>query len=232
MVWQSALGLVFPTFCAACGARVIDRLLPLCTPCLRGMPRAEADVIRTQFDRLPAEAGRPDSTFAMWTFVKGGAIQHLQHALKYGNRPLYGHDLGRLLAPALAEHLNSQMADFRIDGIVPVPLHPARLLERGYNQSQYLAEGIAAGLALPPPAQVLRRGRRTRTQTTLGVAARWGNVAGAFETASPLPDGLENVVLVDDVLTTGATASAAAVALRVAGVRHVHLATLAFAASG
>ena len=200
------------------------------------MPRAEAEVIREQFDRLPPEAGRPDATFAMWTFVKGGAIQHLQHALKYGNRPMYGHVLGRLLAPALTDHLRSQPGNplerHPNVGIVPVPLHPARLLERGYNQSQYLAEGIAAGLGLPPPLPLLRRGRRTRTQTTLGVDARWDNVAGAFEATFLDVGSLETIVLVDDVLTTGATASAAAVALRDAGVRTVHLATLAFAAAG
>jgi predicted amidophosphoribosyltransferase len=230
MLWQSSLGLLFPVFCSACGARVIERVLPLCTPCLRSMPRADADAIRAQFDRLPAEAGRPDSIFAMWAFVKEGAIQHLQHALKYGNRPLYGYELGRLLAPALADHLRSQITEFRIDAIVPVPLHPARRLERGYNQSQHLAEGIAAGLALPPPISLLRRGRRTRTQTTLGVAARWENVAGAFETASTPPGAQNTALLVDDVLTTGATASAAVAALRNAGIQNVYLATLAFAA--
>ena len=112
------------------------------------------------------------------------------------------------------------------DRIVPVPLHRQRRLERGYNQSERLAAGLAAVLELPVEAERLTRPRPTRSQTALSKPERWRNVEAAFAVPDPGGVGGQRVLLVDDVLTTGATAVAAARALRSAGAV-VDLAVLA-----
>jgi ComF family protein len=115
-----------------------------------------------------------------------------------------------------------------LDAIVPVPLHRTRRLERGYNQSAALARGLAEHLDAPCRPAWLTRPRPTRSQTHLSRRERWQNVAGAFDVPQPLPNGCA-LLLVDDVLTTGATVTAAARVLRRAGAGSVHLATLAMA---
>jgi len=105
--------------------------------------------------------------------------------------------------------------------IVPVPLHPWRLWKRGFNQSASLGEVLSrlSGVPLVPPC--LRRTRRTRSQTRMTTRQRFQNVANAFETASPLAVRNKRVLLIDDVMTTGATLCAAAQALRKAGATTV-----------
>ncbi len=103
--------------------------------------------------------------------------------------------------------------------LVPVPLHPIRRRERGYDQAQILAQAVAKTLDLPCATQGLRRTRPTRQQATLDVGDRLTNVAGAFE-GSSLVDG-ESILLIDDVLTTGATLESAAQSARMAGAESV-----------
>ena len=130
--------------------------------------------------------------------------------LKYGQRPRYGRLLGRSLAAL-------DLPD--VDALVPLPLHRTRFLERGYNQSEEIALGLAEVRALPCCADLLARTVATATQTTRTRAGRAENLAGAFA-ASPEAAGLR-LLLVDDVVTTGATARAAAAALADAGAAWV-----------
>ncbi|MEM8600325.1 MAG: phosphoribosyltransferase family protein [Bacteroidota bacterium] len=150
---------------------------------------------------------------ALWTYDERGTVARLQQRLKYGNRPHLGDALGRWLAESLPE------ASF--DLVVPVPLHGQRLLARGYNQSARLARGAASARELPYHEGLLRRARPTRTQTKLGHGERWDNVRGAFvlPSASTEEGQIEgrHVLLVDDVMTTGATLAAAALPLVDAG---------------
>jgi predicted amidophosphoribosyltransferase len=177
-------------------------------------------------DRVPPDEGHAS---ALWTFDAGGTIRRLQHALKYGNRPGLGVALGGLMGRAL----RGEGAPV-YDAVVAVPLARARVLERGYNQSHQLALGIAAALAdatppAPPVPGWLRRARATRSQTALSAARRWANVDGAFALGAGADVAGRRVLLVDDVLTTGATGTAAAAPVVAAGA-HVDLAVLALAA--
>jgi ComF family protein len=107
------------------------------------------------------------------------------------------------------------------DALIPVPLHPGRFQERGFNQSEELARALARRIDRPVLKKALRRARPTEPQTTLNTAARQRNVRGAFDAAqTPLP---RRVVLVDDVITTGATTAEASRALIRAGVEHVEV---------
>jgi ComF family protein len=164
--------------------------------------------------------------YAHWMFDKTGVVQLLHRNLKYGNRPLSGQALGR----QIGKSLRASFSDDRLpDRIVPIPLHRRRFYERGYNQSFALAQGIRSATGIPLAANALFRRVHTQTQTGLGQFDRWKNVASAFEVQAPEVLSGRHVVVVDDVLTTGATLLAASNKLLEAGAHAVSFATLAFA---
>jgi ComF family protein len=186
------------------------------------MDAAPAMNVAARIDRLPADWGTVLGAHAMWVFDKGGALQSVQHALKYGDRPRYGVALGELLGSSY------RRAGWPTpDAVVPVPLHRLRLLERGYNQAEMLARGVARTLETDVLPRLLTRPHATRSQTDLSRDERWTNVSTAFESARTLDGG--TYLVVDDVLTTGSTAMACAQALRTAGAEAVTIATLCLA---
>jgi ComF family protein len=152
-------------------------------------------------------------------------------ALKYGRRAAIARPLGRLLAETggrltAAAGGAGEPGDV-LDAIVPVPLHPGRAAERGFNQAELLAQPCAARWGIPLLTRALGRLRPTPPQTELDAAARRANVAGAFGVSRPEEVAGRRLLLVDDVLTTGATAGAAARALRAAGAASVAVLVLA-----
>lgn len=216
------LDVLYPPRCLGCSGRPESPSLPLCPACLRQLDPAPPMNVAARIDRLPAAWGTVQGAHAMWVFDKAGALQAVQHALKYGDRPAYGVALGDLLGTS---YLRAGWP--APDGVVPVPLHRLRLLERGYNQAEMLARGVASACTATLHTELLVRPRATRSQTTLSRDARWDNVSRAFEVTKPLDGG--TWLVVDDVLTTGATAMTCALALREAGAEHVTIATLCLA---
>ena len=211
---RALLALVYPPLCLGCEARLPDPepAASLCDACFHALPRADAALLRDRLASVPGGRDPFEHVFALWIFDEGGAIQHVQHAVKYRNRPTLGLRLGVLIGQGL--HDAGTPAP---DLVVPIPLHRVRALERGYNQSERLARGIAEALGAPVEGGVLVRGRATRTQTALDKQARWRNVSGAFKVATPSAVAGRRVLLVDDVMTTGATVVAAAEPLVAAG---------------
>ncbi len=221
-VWAGLLDLVYPPCCLHCGSRTPTPSDPLCSRCLTRLERASTRAVTEHIARLPAPVEALDRAAALWRFDKDGALQRVQHALKYGNRPRYGVILGQLLAACVD-------APDALDAIVPIPLHRARRYERGYNQSSMLARGLAAAVRVPVREAWLARPVPTRSQARLPRPKRWENVARAFDVPDLAAVRDARVLLVDDVLTTGSTAVAAAAALKAAGAARVELGALAFA---
>jgi ComF family protein len=138
-----------------------------------------------------------------------------------------GEALAELLGQCWAERETTRFGALRADAVVPVPLHFWRRMGRGYNQSEALSRGLARRLGLPCEAGWLQRVRHTPRQTGQSAAGRLKNVRGAFALGPRAQVAGRCLLLVDDVMTTGATASEAARVLRANGARHVAVAVLA-----
>lgn len=203
---DKVLGLIFPDRCAGCG-RVGALLCPSCCATLRPYPASE---------RLHLH-GIDEVRIA---FIFEGALRQAIHQLKYQRVRRMAEPLGTLLASHVHAH------PLPSDALIPVPLHPHRLRERGFNQSELLAHGVAQACGTLLHTAGLVRSRNTAHQMELDFLARQENVRGAFVWHSPSPPPVR-VLLVDDVLTTGATMSACAEALRAAGTREVRALVLA-----
>jgi ComF family protein len=231
------LDLVFPAICPVCATRSdAPGHRPFCAPCWTALPIGVGPgcpVCGEPFpglgSGLPCEACRrapPPYAFARAVAPYQDGMRDAIHALKYGARSVVATPLARLLAEAGPGVLPAPPGEWA-DGLVPVPLHPARLAERGFNQAELLAAPCGVAWRRPVLGRALIRTRATRPQTDLDAAARRANVRDAFRVARPAEVEGRRLLLVDDVLTTGATARAAARALRAAGATAVGVLTLA-----
>jgi len=216
-------GFALPQRCPGCGVPAGSRRL-LCEGCLARIPRLQAPLCARCLaaGREPGGCRRHRAfpVFAAWVYDERAAA--IVHALKYADRPALAAPLGGTLAAAL------HGAWRRPDLVLEVPLHAARLRERGYNQAAHLADGLAESLGAPRIEAALRRTRATRPQARLGQSQRRANVAGAFEVTRARRLAGRRVLVVDDVMTTGATLEACLAALEGAGARAAGV-TLAWA---
>ncbi len=214
----------FPGCCPGCRAR----LHPgehICFTCMHNVEPPAPGILEKHLTRLPVPSPF-ERVFSLGYFRHESRLQRLHQALKYGNRP----HLGRILGSWIGKALLRQWPDIRVEVIIPVPLSRIRYLERGYNQSAWLARGISDILRVPVCTDMLIRHRATRTQTRLNRQARWENVRNAFSVRPEHLPPVEAMLLVDDILTSGATATAAALTLKHESNARFYLATLGFAA--
>ncbi|MGI4873993.1 MAG: ComF family protein [Janthinobacterium lividum] len=220
--------LFFPRPCLACTEPLVSGEQHLCTTCRAELPYtdyhllplAENPLARRFWGKLPVAY-----TLSYLRFLRHGRVQQLLHQLKYQGQQQVGVALGQLYGAELqAAGLHTTF-----DVVVPVPLHRRKLARRGYNQADAFAEGMAQALSCPRAADALRRTEHTASQTRKSRTQRWQNVATVFEVAQPQAIAGRHILLVDDVLTTGATLEACGAALLAAGARAVSIATIAAA---
>lgn len=182
---------------------------------------------------IPADDLHISSFRAVWAVTDDSPIRHAIHAVKYGHRKRLAYELGKLVAESVSESVSESarqglLKDSLRDlhAVTFIPIHAARRRERGYNQAELIARGVADALGLPL-LDVMRRTRYTGTQTALSEQQRLVNLQNAFIVHRP--DLIRNarILLIDDVLTTGATLNTAAEALLMAGARRVDALTIA-----
>lgn len=202
---ESILHVVFPHVCDGCGSDLLNIESRLCIRCLSNLPEtnfeihANNPVEKDFWGRLPIV-----NASAHLYFTKESLVQHLMHQLKYrGNKEL-GVQLGRIMGNAL---LNSnRFTD--IDALIPLPLFPSKEKKRGYNQAKVLCDGIAEILRIPVLSNVITRPQHTETQTKKGRIERWKNIEGKFRLVDADTIRNKHLLLIDDVVTTGATLEA------------------------
>jgi ComF family protein len=201
-IFYDFISLIFPRVCTACGKPLFKFENVICTFCEQNLPRTnfheEKDnpVSRTFWGRVNLE-----NAAAMLYFNKGSKVQTLIHKLKYKGKKEVGIRIGEIYGKDLRE--SELYKD--VDIIIPVPLHLAKQRKRGYNQSEMIAIGLGKSFNKFVDTQTLKRVKHTETQTKKSRIKRWENVKEIFEVKNT--DGFKNkhILLVDDVLTTGAT---------------------------
>ena len=197
--------LYFPKNCPACGRPLKLFGANICSRCSHNLPEThffEAPgnpIEKIFYGRLPIDAGA-----AAWYFHKNTALQALLFQLKYKSNKEVGLFIGKQMGSLLAA--SDRFAG--IDALIPVPLHPQALSKRGFNQAALICEGISQVWHKPVYTSVIVRNKRTSTQTKQTRAERWENMENAFTINDPASITGKHVLLIDDVITTGATVEA------------------------
>ena len=220
--------LFYPKTCPFCGRYISRRDITtehidfICADCLRRLPRTEQDEIADNGTEMALLNGASSLSVARksmhlvraWAYLffeKQHPIQHVIHRMKYADEPELGY---RLAQQAVLSCKDEDFFD-EIDLIIPMPLHPKRLRERGYNQSEYIARGISSITGLPIDTTHVTRVRNTPKQALQDGDGRKTNVADAFSVNHPEQLYHKHILLVDDLITTGETIKACLRAMRV-----------------
>ena len=210
-IFQGISSLLFPVMCIVCKRRMDETQSLVCESCWQNLAYLSSDIIKSK----PV----PDNIDMMIpVFVFDESVQTIIHFLKYNGFKSLGIELGK----RVSTKVKNRIPVFKETVLIPVPLHPVKFRERGYNQSYYIAIGIAEILGLTIHRCLLKRIKNTETQTKLSATERQQNMQDAFEIADGVDlSGIHCAVLIDDVFTTGSTLNSAAGVLKKRGVKEV-----------
>ena len=209
-MFKSLLNLFFPPTCAGCKTILIANENVICTSCRHEMPltqhhlNPENDAYKKFYGRIPVE-----HVSALVYFHKKGIVQELIHSLKYRGQEA----IGTVLGEWYAEELKSSQLLQTVDAIIPVPLHPKKLRERGYNQVTEFGNALAKSLQIPLNTSILFRQVYSKTQSKKNRLGRTEGIDTIFDVSFDEKDHNKHFLLIDDVITTGATLEVCAKAL-------------------
>ena len=224
-IQESFFHLLFPHVCSGCGNDLLSEESMLCMRCVDAMPETNFDIhpnnpVEKKFwGRLQLVAAT-----AQYYFTKESLMQLLMHQFKYKNNKDLGLQLGRMMGESL-----KRSNRFNVDALIPLPLFPAKEKKRGYNQATILCNGMAEYMNIPVLNDVIIRPQFTETQTRKGRIERWLNMEGKFILKNPEAISNKHILLVDDVVTTGATLEACGTELLKAENVRLSIATMCYA---
>ena len=224
MKWISDLiELIFPRHCHVCGEVLSRQEQDMCLDCLYKLPKIEkihlSELEKVFWGRFDVER-----VTAYFYYQKESPYNRLLHKMKYGSHP----EVGMRLALMAAEQLSKEGFFDGIDAIVPLPLSKKKRRQRGYNQCDYIAEGLSQITGIPVLKDCVVRNKSNETQTHKTRDERWRNVEGIFSLANPeLIEG-KHILLIDDILTTGATLTNCAIAIKSGCNCRISVFTLAY----
>ncbi|MFR9649612.1 MAG: ComF family protein [Rikenellaceae bacterium] len=204
-IFAPIISLIWRRSCAVCGCDLEDYEEFLCIDCTIRMPRTNFHKLpnNPMAERLRSLSPAINHAAALFHFYQKSDWQSFIHSVKYYN----GWRSGYLMGYHYGRELSNEAIYSDIDVVIPVPLHPIRRMKRGYNQSEYIAQGIAKALGVKLQRHALRRLRNNPSQTKHATYERWHNVDALFALNKRLLRGTTHILLVDDVFTTGATIS-------------------------
>ncbi len=225
-MFRSFVQLLFPRVCLACNAPLMQNEKHLCANCLLDLPQTrfhlqqENALEKSFWGRLPI-----NRAYAFLYFKKGGCTQHILHHIKYKGNTELALFMGKLYGSILQE------AGISPDAVAAIPLHASKQRKRGYNQSQLIAQGLSEGLGIPDISSGLKRNRPTETQTRKSRFDRWQNVEEVFGINDTRLFANKHILLVDDVITTGATIEACGHIILEAPGSSLSIASIAYAST-
>lgn len=221
---QVVKDVLFPPTCILCREKLKQSHSIICLTCELNLPLSFRQHGVQPIERALWGRVRLEWASALYAFSKGSSTQELLHFLKYNSQPETVHAFGQKMGKAIASRTELKKPDV----IVPVPLHRKKRKQRGYNQAEELADGVAAVLKCKHRPFLLSREDHAASLTQLGRTDRWQRISRAYQLKEEV-EGIDHALLIDDVLTTGATIEVCANLLHEAGVSRVSVATLAFA---
>lgn len=204
------INLFFPKVCSGCHSLLLQNETVFCTVCRHEMPLTQYH-LNPKNEAVKKFYGKIDVQFAsaFLYFNKKGMVQELIHNLKYK-----GHqEIGTVLGNWYAEDLKELQLEIPFDAVIPVPLHKRKFKERGYNQVTTFGKAIASGFEIPFAENILIRKLYTKTQSKKNLLGRSENIENIFDVKFNESDHNKHFLIVDDVLTTGATLEACSKAL-------------------
>ncbi len=226
-MFKDFLNLIFPQVCVVCGGNLLSQEELCCTYCQMQLPKTNFHLLDDNplMNRFYGKVPISD-VFSYLKFVKGGMAQTLMHQFKYEQRL----QVGEVLARWFVYDLMKEGKLRNIDLIVPVPLHKRKLKQRGYNQSHIFGQAMAKEAKIAYCDQLLVRTVNTSAQALQkDKLSRWKNVDGNFAVNAAEEIAHQHILVVDDVLTTGATLEASCLPLLEGGAKAISFATLAVA---
>jgi ComF family protein len=219
------ISLFYPEVCLCCGESLAAQEEFVCTMCIFKLPKTN---FHTQTDNTLSKvfAGRAEvNAAAAWCYYqKGNSVQDLVHELKYKGKKELGISIGKWYGHDLKQSASYE----KIEVVVPVPLHKKKLKRRGYNQSAYFAKGLAESMKIVCLEDGLMRTIDTETQTRKSRYSRWENVKDIFSANKVEELRGKHVLLVDDIITTGATIEACVHTLKAIPVASVSIASIGY----
>jgi len=236
--WDAFLSLLYPSPCRVCQGPLVSprslicgncwdriRLIepPFCPRCGIPFPGGEKEIVPSDFQCGDCRRQEPPFYQARSLGYYEGTLREAIHLFKFGKRQELGSHLGSLMV----EHFPADWDPSCIDLVLPIPLHPRRQRERGFNQSLLLARFLAASLEIHLQPRLMSRTRATLPQSDLPRSQKFENLKGAFEVRRPEEIANKGVLLVDDIMTSGATMREASEMLLEAGAEKVFVYTLA-----
>lgn len=206
-----------PRVCASCKKRMSPAEKIVCDNCYYKLEIANESLIQSEFKIKFLHNKLIDEFNAAFIFQQDKPIQNIIHSLKYGKNFAVGVYLGKLLSNLFERTIRNWDCDL----IIPIPIHRLKKLDRGYNQSEFIAKGISKELNIPYNCKIIKRIKFTETQTRLNLPQRKENVKNAFKAVNPNYIVGKRIILVDDVVTTGSTVNECAQIIKNAGAEKI-----------
>ncbi len=194
------ISLIYPRICIGCHQTLTSAEKFLCLGCEVNLPKWETSANKAELLKKFAHQPKVSATYALMNYMKSGMAQQLIQAIKYKGKK----DLGIWLGEKLGEQLQKSPIG-SLDLIIPVPLHKSRQKQRGYNQSELIGRGISQVIEVEMSTAAVARIRKTNTQTKKAKTDRWTSMDEVFEVIDPSALEGKKILIVDDVITTGAT---------------------------
>ena len=225
-ILTDTLHLFYPHICKGCGSDLLDESNLLCLHCINDLPHTEeAAHALNHTEKIFSGRLKIEAACSEFYFAKGSLIQHLIHQLKYKNNKEIGFYLGEMMGKTMLESGRFN----NIDALIPLPLYPDKERKRGYNQAAIICDGISSVMNIPVEMKNVLRQRFTETQTRKHRTERWENVEGSFVIKNENAAAGKHFLLVDDVITTGATLEACGQAMLKISNAKLSIAALAYA---